>query len=99
MRVMLKPEDEAFIEQQLAQGRFQTAADIVHEALRLLESRECIAPANSIESADVEQEAKPIWEMFDEIMSDVPEEELRKLAADAAEQHDHYLYGVPKKTC
>ncbi len=99
MHIMLKPEDEAFIAQQLAQGRFQTATDIVHEALRLLETREHIALTNSTESAGVEQEAKSIWEIFDEIMSDAPKEELKKLPMDAAEQHDHYLYGAPKKTC
>jgi hypothetical protein len=41
--------------------------------------------------------AKPIWEMFDEAMRKLPEEELRKLPHDGAEQHDHYIYGTPKK--
>ena len=41
--------------------------------------------------------AKPIWEVIDEIMKDVPEEELRGLPADGAENLDHYLYGAPKR--
>jgi hypothetical protein len=39
----------------------------------------------------------PIWEVFEQIMRDVPEEELCKLPADAAEQHDHYIYGIPRR--
>ena len=28
---------------------------------------------------------------------DIPEEEFLKLPADGAEQHDHYIYGTPKR--
>ena len=38
-----------------------------------------------------------IWETIDEIMRAVPEEALRRVPTDGAEQHDHYLYGAPKK--
>lgn len=40
---------------------------------------------------------RPIWEVFEEISRSVPEEELRKLPEDGAEQHDHYIYGTPKR--
>ncbi len=40
----------------------------------------------------------PIWEVIDEIMRGVPEEVLRHGPTDGAEQHDHYLYGAPKRT-
>ncbi|HYH87079.1 MAG TPA: hypothetical protein VEX60_16625 [Pyrinomonadaceae bacterium] len=40
---------------------------------------------------------RPLWEMVDAIMRHVPEEVLNNLPADGAEQHDHYLYGSPKK--
>ena len=99
MNIKLKPEDEVFIEQQLAEGRFQSVGEIIHEALRLLETQERGAISNGPESGGMDKAAKPIWETFDEIISDVPEEELRKLPADAAEQHDHYLYGAPKREC
>lgn len=42
--------------------------------------------------------AKPIWEAFEEILAQVPPEELSKLPADAAENHDFYTYGLPKRT-
>ncbi len=41
--------------------------------------------------------APPVWEVIDDIMKDVPEEVLRKLPLDGAENHDHYIYGTPKK--
>jgi hypothetical protein len=40
---------------------------------------------------------KPIWEVIDELLADVPEEELAKLPRDGATQHDHYIYGLPKR--
>jgi Arc/MetJ-type ribon-helix-helix transcriptional regulator len=40
---------------------------------------------------------KPIWEQFQEISRSVPESEWDKLPADASEQHDHYIYGTPKR--
>ena len=35
--------------------------------------------------------------IFRELASRIPEEELRRLPTDLAEQHDHYIYGTPKK--
>jgi hypothetical protein len=41
---------------------------------------------------------KPIWQIAqDIIMADVPPEIIAKLPADGAEQHDHYIYGTPKR--
>jgi predicted RNase H-like HicB family nuclease len=41
---------------------------------------------------------KPIWEIAQEITSDMSEEEIRQLPSDGAEQHNHYIYGIPKHT-
>jgi len=49
---------------------------------------------------DVTQEhvaVRPLWEIAEEISAQVPLEEWAKLPGDGAEQHDHYLYGSPKK--
>ena len=40
---------------------------------------------------------KPIWEEFEEIAASIPDEEWAKLPVDGAEQHDHYIYGTPKR--
>ena len=41
--------------------------------------------------------ARPIWEIFEQLSEQVPPEEWSKLPSDGAEQHDHYLYGAPKR--
>ena len=38
-----------------------------------------------------------ISEVIQEIMSDVPREVFETLPRDGAGEHDHYLYGAPKK--
>ena len=40
---------------------------------------------------------RPIWEQCIEAFKDVPEEELEHLPVDGAAQHDHYIYGTPKR--
>jgi hypothetical protein len=43
------------------------------------------------------RESRPIWEIIQELSSQIPIEEWAELPADGAEQHDHYLYGSPKR--
>ena len=40
---------------------------------------------------------RPSWERIAERVADVPPEELAKLPTDGASQHDHYIYGTPKR--
>jgi antitoxin component of MazEF toxin-antitoxin module len=40
---------------------------------------------------------RPIWEEIADLVADVPPEELAKLPTDGASQHDHYIYGTPKR--
>ncbi len=43
------------------------------------------------------QPQKPIWQVAQEIMEDVPDEILNQLPTDGSSQHDHYIYGTPKR--
>lgn len=43
------------------------------------------------------QPAKTLWDAIQDIVKDVPDEVWERLPTDGAEQHDHYLYGSPKK--
>ncbi len=43
------------------------------------------------------ENVRPIWEIITELSSEIPMEEWAKLPTDGAEQHDHYLYGSPKR--
>lgn len=40
---------------------------------------------------------RPIWEIAQDITQDMSPEELCLLPTDGAEQHDHYIYGIPKQ--
>lgn len=44
------------------------------------------------------ENVRPIWEIITELSSEIPMEEWAKLPTDGAEQHDHYLYGSPKRS-
>jgi antitoxin component of MazEF toxin-antitoxin module len=39
----------------------------------------------------------PFWERIAALAADIPAEELDKLPTDGASQHDHYIYGTPKR--
>ena len=41
---------------------------------------------------------KHIWEVAGELVAESPEEDLARLPVDGAAQHDHYIYGTPKRT-
>lgn len=43
------------------------------------------------------EDTRPIWEVIAETMKSVPPEEFAKLPSDGASEHDHYLYGHPKR--
>jgi hypothetical protein len=38
-----------------------------------------------------------VWDIVQRAFADVPEEEWAKIPTDGASQHDHYLYGTPKR--
>jgi hypothetical protein len=48
--------------------------------------------------ASESQCTKTVWDVFDEIWGQIPDEEFEKLPTDLAEQHNHYVYGLPKRT-
>jgi hypothetical protein len=49
-------------------------------------------------AAPPQEHPKPIRKQFAEAFKDVPEEELERLPVDGAAQHDHYIYGLPKRS-
>jgi antitoxin component of MazEF toxin-antitoxin module len=45
----------------------------------------------------VQRQRRPIWEEILDLTKDIPPEELAKSPTDGASQHDHYIYGTPKR--
>ena len=49
-------------------------------------------------NSPLQLEKKSFFDAFLEgMVRDIPAEEWQKLPTDGAENHDHYLYGAPKK--
>jgi hypothetical protein len=40
---------------------------------------------------------RPVWQMVEELLKDIPQDVLDSLPTDGSEQHDHYIYGTPKR--
>ena len=40
---------------------------------------------------------KSFGQIAEELFGDLPEDELARLPVDGAAQHDHYIYGLPKR--
>jgi hypothetical protein len=51
-----------------------------------------------LEEALTPETRKPLAVRIREIWADMPPEVRAKLPADGASQHDHYIYGVPRRT-
>ncbi len=41
--------------------------------------------------------ARSIWEVAEDLARDLPEQDAARLPTDLAAEHDHYLYGSPKR--
>ena len=41
---------------------------------------------------------RPVWQMVEELLKEIPVDDQERMPTDGAEQHDHYIYGTPKRT-
>jgi Arc/MetJ-type ribon-helix-helix transcriptional regulator len=92
MNVTLAEDWLRFVREEVQSGRFPSEAAVLEEALGLLRRRE-----HGQAQQEAANRARPIGEIIDELMSDVPPEVLDRLPVDGAAEHDHYLYGIPKR--
>ena len=101
LTIQLPENLERSIQAQVHNGHFASVDDAITEAVRLLLLRLQAESGNGAKrpAADAEAETvpRPIWEVFADISASVPEAEWAELPPDGAEQHDHYIYGTPKR--
>ena len=99
MTIHLSEGRERFVRSLVRDGRYASETEVVDEALRLLEQQD--QKAGEVEEIPLHETDQPrrkrISEVFEEIRKSVPKEEWDKLPVDGAEQHDHYIYGLPKR--
>jgi len=43
------------------------------------------------------ENSQSLGAFVEELVADLPEDILENLPSDSAEQHDHYIYGLPKR--
>jgi hypothetical protein len=55
------------------------------------------AHATGTRTAGSHDTRPPIWEALIDASLDIPDDELDRLPTDGATQHDHYIYGTPKR--
>jgi hypothetical protein len=79
--------------QERARRQGVAIADLVRSALETLTAPE--GPVGTNEPGVAVD--RPIWEKLAAIANQVSEEEIAAHPTDLAEQHDHYIYGTPKK--
>jgi Arc/MetJ-type ribon-helix-helix transcriptional regulator len=97
MTIHLPQDVENSINAQVLSGLFASPDDAIAEAWReFIDRRQAQASPPSTRPAEVQAD-KPIWEKFQEISARVPAEVWESLPTDLSEQHDHYIYGTPKR--
>jgi hypothetical protein len=62
--------------------------DQQEEVLEIIEAKLLTSP---------KKDPRPIWDVISEISGGVPIEEWDNIPSDGSINHDHYLYGAPKK--
>jgi len=75
-------------------------AETIFEKVKILsldEQKKVLKIIEKKVSASQKKNSRPIWEIAEEISKSVPLEEWKKLPSDGSVNHDHYLYGAPKK--
>ena len=99
MTIHLPPHIESSIQAAVQSGRFASLDEAMTEAAALLVQRlnQEQATTAATRRPDADQPHKPIWERILERSAAIPDEEWDKLPVDGAEQHDHYIYGTPKR--
>ena len=74
-------------------GRY-TSAD---EMIAKLVQADAQHSQQSVDFQPLVETHKPIWEEIQELTADIPDDVWDALPTDLAEQHDHYIYGTPKR--
>ena len=96
MILLLSDEVERMILEAMSSGKYASESELVKNAMTLLKER--VAEAPQVETARSPSDLRDYLRDLSNIMKDVSEEELAGWPVDGSEQHDHYIYGTPKKS-
>ena len=94
--ISLPPDLDDRIQQKVMQAGYRTPDEVIRKALDALDAQEQQAVPQR--SRGTKNSAVPVWQRFQTAARSIPEEELAALPPDGASEHDHYLYGLPKRS-
>jgi hypothetical protein len=86
----LQPQEEARLTA-AARARGVSPDDLLREALDRILSDSPAPPEAP------KRESRPIWDVMLDNIEGISPDEFAKLPRDGASEHDHYLYGHPKR--
>jgi Arc/MetJ-type ribon-helix-helix transcriptional regulator len=86
-----------FVEAEVAAGHFSSVDDAVEAGLAMLQEHQSANDAVSEPTAPAKPARAPFWETFTQQVHALPDEVFERLPKDGASEHDHYLYGAPKR--
>ncbi len=86
-----RPELEALLMERMKTGAFQNVEDVI---LQALETAPVPAPAQEL---PLERPLHAAAQIILDSMKDIPPEIMATMPTDGASQHDHYIYGWPKR--
>jgi len=96
MSIALPPDLDDRIQQKVLQAGYRTPDEVIRKALDALDAQE--QQAGRQRRRGKKKSAVPVWQRFQTAARSLPEEELAALPPDGASEHDHYLYGIPKRS-
>ena len=94
--ISLSPDLDDRIQQKVIQAGYRTPDEVIRKALDALDAQEQQEVRQRGRAK--KKSAVPVWQRFQNAAYSIPEEELASLPPDGASEHDHYLYGIPKRS-
>jgi Arc/MetJ-type ribon-helix-helix transcriptional regulator len=96
MPISLSPDLDDRIQQKVLRAGYRTPDEVIRKALDALDAQE----RQEVRQPETvkKKSAGPVWQRFQDAARAIPEEELASLPQDGASDHDHYLYGLPKRS-
>jgi Arc/MetJ-type ribon-helix-helix transcriptional regulator len=95
MPISLSPDLDDRIQQKVIQADYRTPDEVIRKALDALDAHEQQQVRQR--GRMKKKAAVPVWQRFQDAAHAIPEEELASLPPDGASEHNHYLYGIPKR--
>ena len=97
--ISLPPDLAERIQKKVDAANYRSSDEVIRAALNALDLKEQQEQQGHHQNGQSgEIQPGPIWKRFQDASQSIPESELDTLPSDGASQHDHYIYGTPKRS-